>query len=170
MRDLRRWLHDAGLRDTAPRREVLTYLSERPHSTAADIAAAVGDRLGALSTQAVYNILSACVGAGLVRQIEPAGSAALYETRTGDNHHHVVCRSCGAVSDVDCLLGKSPCLDLAEEFADDPASSHGFAVDEAEILFWGRCPPCQANPVSEAARTRSTRSQGRPRRDSTNQR
>lgn len=168
MRDLRHRLHDAGLRSTVPRREVLTFLGERPHSTAADIAATVGDRLGTLSTQTVYNILRACVGAGLVRHIEPAGSAALYETRTGDNHHHVVCRSCGAVSDVDCFLGEGPCL--AEEFTDDPACFHGFAVDEAEILFWGRCPLCQANLLSQAARAGSTRSRGRRRHDSTNQR
>jgi Fur family ferric uptake transcriptional regulator len=92
------------------------------------------ERLGSLSTQAVYDILRAFTEAGLVRRIEPAGSPALYETRVGDNHHHVVCRVCGTVGDVDCAVGERPCL--------TPSDAHGFVLDEAEITFWGLCPAC----------------------------
>ena len=93
--------------------------------------------LGKVSTQAVYDVLKACVSAGLVRRIEPAGSAALFETRIGDNHHHLVCRRCGAVTDVDCTVGHAPCP--------EPSHTAGFVVDEAEIVFWGLCPECQPN-------------------------
>lgn len=91
--------------------------------------------LGSVSTQAVYDVLKACVGAGLLRRIEPAGSPARYETRIGDNHHHLVCRNCGAVTDIDCVVGAVPCL--------VPSDDHGFAVDEAEVTFWGLCPDCR---------------------------
>ena len=134
--DPRARLRQAGLRVTAPRQAVLGVLGEHPHSTAEAVAAAVRVRLGSVSTQAVYDVLAACVDAGLVRRIEPAGSAARYETRTGDNHHHVVCRSCGATADVDCVVGEAPCL--------HPSSAEGFVVDEAEVVFWGICPACQA--------------------------
>ncbi len=95
--------------------------------------------LGKVSTQAVYDVLKACVSAGLVRRIEPAGSAALFETRIGDNHHHLVCRRCGAVTDVDCTVGHAPCL--------EPSQTAGFVVDEAEIVFWGLCPRMSARLV-----------------------
>jgi Fe2+ or Zn2+ uptake regulation protein len=129
-------LRGVGLRVTAPRIAVLKALARRPHSTAEDVASTVRDELGSVSTQAVYDVLRACVGAGLVRRIEPAGSSALYETRIADNHHHLVCRVCGAVADVDCVIGAAPCLE-----ASNPA---GFEVDEAEVVFWGTCPDCRA--------------------------
>lgn len=134
--DPRARLREAGLRVTAPRQAVLGVLAEHPHSTADAVATAVRGRLGSVSTQAVYDVLAACVDAGLVRRIEPAGSAARYETRTGDNHHHVVCRQCGATADVDCVAGSRPCL--------HPTDDTGFAIDEAEIVFWGLCPTCRA--------------------------
>jgi len=135
--DPRARLREVGLRVTAPRQAVLGVLGEHPHSTAEAVASAVRHRLGSVSTQAVYDVLAACVDAGLVRRIEPAGSAARYETRTGDNHHHVVCRSCGATADVDCVVGERPCL--------DPSDAAGFVVDEAEIVFWGTCGACTAD-------------------------
>jgi len=134
--DPRARLRAAGLRVTAPRQAVLGVLGEHPHSTADAVASAARRRLGSVSTQAVYDVLAACVDAGLVRRIEPAGSAARYETRTGDNHHHVVCRSCGATADVDCVVGEAPCL--------RPSDTGGFVVDEAEVVFWGTCPSCAA--------------------------
>ena len=131
-------LRAAGLRVTGPRRGVLTALATHPHSTADAVATAVRAELGSVSTQAVYDVLAACVDAGLVRRIEPAGSAARYETRTGDNHHHVVCRSCGRTADVDCTVDERPCL--------APSDDAGFVIDEAEIVFWGLCPACRATP------------------------
>lgn len=133
----RELLKDAGLRVTAPRLAVLDWLAEHPHATADQVAEGVRARLGSVSTQAVYDVLNACSGAGLLRRIEPAGHPARYETRTGDNHHHLVCRSCGRTADVDCVHGAAPCL--------EPSSAAGFAVDEAEILFWGLCPGCQGH-------------------------
>nr|WP_232542015.1 transcriptional repressor [Nocardia bovistercoris] len=124
------------MRVTAPRVAVLNAVAAHPHSDADRVAAAVRTAIGSVSTQAVYDVLRACVTAGLLRRIEPAGSPALYETRTGDNHHHLVCRGCDAVVDVDCVVGAMPCL--------DPGDSHGFAVDEAEVVFWGLCPTCRA--------------------------
>ena len=134
--DPRARLRQAGLRVTAPRQAVLGVLGEHPHSTAEAVAVAVRRRLGSVSTQAVYDVLAACVDAGLVRRIEPAGSAARYETRTGDNHHHVVCRSCGATADVDCVVGEAPCLHASTD--------EGFVIDEAEVVFWGTCAACRA--------------------------
>jgi Fur family ferric uptake transcriptional regulator len=134
--DARTMLREAGLRVTGPRVTVLETLQAHPHSTADTIAALVRARLGSVSTQAVYDVLHACAQVGLVRQIEPAGSAARFETRTGDNHHHLVCRDCGAVVDVDCAVGYTPCL--------TPVDAAGFVVDEAEVVYWGRCPDCQS--------------------------
>jgi Fe2+ or Zn2+ uptake regulation protein len=128
-------LRDAGLRVTAPRVAVLAEMADGKHVTADQVALAVRDRLGTISTQAVYDVLGALTRAGLLRRIEPAGSPARYETRVGDNHHHVVCRSCGAIADVDCVVGEPPCL--------SPASAGGFVIDEAEVTFWGLCPDCQ---------------------------
>jgi Fe2+ or Zn2+ uptake regulation protein len=127
-------LRAAGLRVTAPRVAVLTEITAGSHMTAEQVTGAVRERLGAVSTQAVYDVLAALSAAGLLRRIEPAGSAALYETRTADNHHHVVCRSCGAVADVDCAVGEAPCI--------EPGHAAGFLVDEAEVTFWGLCPAC----------------------------
>ncbi|MGH3359422.1 MAG: Fur family transcriptional regulator [Nocardioidaceae bacterium] len=128
-------LRDAGLRVTAPRRTVLDVLAEHPHATAAVVETHTRERIGHVSTQAIYDVLAACTQAGLVRRIEPSGSAALYETRTGDNHHHLVCRTCGHVEDVDCVVAERPCL--------TPEHDLGYDVTEAEIVFWGRCPGCR---------------------------
>lgn len=137
-------LRARGLRSTAQRRAVLDALHGHPHSTASELEARIGAGPGAggLSRQGLYNVLEDLGDAHLVRRIEPAGSAARYELRVGDNHHHLVCRRCGRVEDVDCLVGAAPCL--------DPVDDHGFAVDEAEITWWGVCADCRrqqaANP------------------------
>lgn len=139
-------LRDHGLRVTRPRVAVLTALADLPHSDADAVARAVRSELGAVSTQAVYDVLRALAEAGLVRRIEPAGSPARYELRVGDNHHHLVCRACGAIEDVDCAVGARPCL---ETDLDD----HGFVVDEAEVTYWGTCPDCHdASTTTEGAR------------------
>ncbi|GAB2700757.1 Fur family transcriptional regulator [Nocardia thraciensis] len=134
--DPRERLRSVGLRVTAPRVAVLDAVTAQPHSDADRVAATVRKQLGSVSTQAVYDVLRACVNSGLLRRIEPAGSAALYEARTGDNHHHLVCRNCGTVVDVDCAVGSAPCL--------DPSDAHGFAIDEAEVVYWGLCPDCRS--------------------------
>ncbi|MFY1634339.1 Fur family transcriptional regulator [Solwaraspora sp. WMMB335] len=128
-------LRSRGLRVTRPRLAVLDVLSHGGHRGVDEIAREVRDRIGSVSTQAVYDVLNALTLAGLARRIEPAGGAARYEARTGDNHHHVVCRDCGQVDDVDCTVGAAPCL--------EPSTTHGFAIDEAEVTFWGLCPACQ---------------------------
>lgn len=133
--DLAARLRTVGLRVTAPRLAVLDALRTLRHVDAETVAAAARDRVGSLSIQAVYDILHAFDRAGIVRRIEPAGHPARYETRTGDNHHHVVCRHCGAVDDVDCATGEAPCL--------EPSSAMGFDIDEAEVTFWGVCPSCR---------------------------
>jgi Fur family transcriptional regulator, stress-responsive regulator len=126
-----------GLRVTRPRLAVLDVLAEEDghHLDVDEIAARVRQRLHSVSIQAVYDVLAVLSRAGLARRIEPAGSPALFESRAGDNHHHVVCRGCGAVADVDCAVGAAPCL--------DPSQDHGFVLDEAEVTFWGLCPTCQ---------------------------
>jgi Fur family transcriptional regulator, stress-responsive regulator len=130
-------LRDAGLRVTAPRLAVLASVRERDHPDVEDIVGAARSRLGAVSTQAVYDVLRVFEQAGLVRRIEPAGSPARFERRVGDNHPHLVCRGCGLVADVDCVVGHAPCL--------KPASDAGFAIDEADVTFWGVCADCQAD-------------------------
>jgi Fur family transcriptional regulator, stress-responsive regulator len=135
--------HD--LRVTAPRLAVLAVLAELPaHVTVDQVADRARARIGALSTQAVYDIMGAFHGAGIVRRIAPAGSPALFETRVGDNHHHLVCRGCGKTIDVDCVVGEAPCL--------TPASAAGYRIDETEITFWGRCPDCLSNSIGKDAR------------------
>jgi Fur family ferric uptake transcriptional regulator len=131
---LRHRLRIAGLRVTAPRVAVLSWLLGHPHATADQVAAAVRERLGSVSTQAVYDVLNVFTKVHLVRRIEPAGHPARFETRAGDNHHHLVCRVCGRTEDVDCTIGLAPCL--------QPADAAGYAVDEAEVVFWGLCPDC----------------------------
>jgi len=128
-------LRSRGLRVTRPRLAVLQVLAEGGHLEVDEIATAVRARLDSVSTQAVYDVLGALSRAGLARRIEPAGSPARFEARAGDNHHHVVCRACGAIADVDCATGSAPCL--------DPVGAGGFVVDEAEVTFWGLCPTCQ---------------------------
>jgi len=131
-------LRGAELRVTRPRIAVLTAVREHPHAETNTIVEAVRADLGEVSTQAVYDVLRALTEAGLVRRIEPAGSLARYESRTGDNHHHVVCRSCGAIADVDCATGATPCLTAS--------NANGFVIDEAEVTYWGLCPECAAAP------------------------
>lgn len=128
-------LREHGLRVTAPRLAVLGVLEGAAHLDADEVLQQVRATLPTVSVQAVYDVLHALADAGLLRRIEPAGHPARYERRTGDNHHHVVCRGCGAVDDVDCVVGHAPCL--------TPSSSAGFAVETAEVTFWGLCPACR---------------------------
>jgi Fur family transcriptional regulator, stress-responsive regulator len=127
-------LRGAGLRVTAARVALLETLRDGDHLGVEVITSGVRERVGHVSLQAVYEALHALTAAGLVRRIEPAGSPALFERRVGDNHHHLVCRSCGAVTDVDCAVGEAPCLTASDD--------HGFSVDEAEVIYWGLCPDC----------------------------
>ncbi len=129
-------LRQHGLQVTAQRLAVLAAVSGRPHSTADDVAEAVRTEIGAISRQAVYNVLGVLVDTGLVRRIQPAGSPARYEDRVGDNHHHLICRTCGRMVDVDCAVGAKPCLSAAD--------ACGYEIDEAEVIFWGYCPECLA--------------------------
>jgi Fe2+ or Zn2+ uptake regulation protein len=131
-------LRDASLRVTRPRVAVLAAVHAHPHADTAAILGATRERLPEVSSQAVYDVLNALTDAGLVRRIHPPGSVARYESRVGDNHHHVVCRSCGSIADVDCAIGEAPCLT-----PDDP-HGHGYAIDEAEVIYWGLCPECGA--------------------------
>ncbi|WP_343990741.1 Fur family transcriptional regulator [Nocardioides dubius] len=128
-------LREAGLRVTKPRVAVLDAVHAHPHADTETVISAVRDRLPEVSHQAVYDSLHTLTGSGLVRKIQPTGSVARYESRVGDNHHHIVCRSCGAIADVDCAVGGAPCLTASDD--------HGFAIDEAEVIYWGRCPTCQ---------------------------
>lgn len=132
---IERDLRAAGLRVTRQRVAVLGAIRDHPHADAETLIGAVRAGLGRVSTQAVYDVLHALADAGLARRVEPAGSPARYDPRVGDNHHHLVCRSCGAMTDVDCTSGAAPCL--------EPASRADFAVDEAEVTFWGVCAACQ---------------------------
>jgi Fe2+ or Zn2+ uptake regulation protein len=134
--DLEQLLRSAGLRVTRPRLAVLAAVHGRPHADTDALIGTVRADLGDVSHQAVYDVLRALTGAGLVRRIQPAGSVARYESRVGDNHHHVVCRSCGAIADVDCAVGHTPCLTASDD--------HGYTVDEAEVVYWGTCPDCAA--------------------------
>jgi Fur family transcriptional regulator, stress-responsive regulator len=127
-------LRGAGLRVTAARVALLETVRGGDHLDAEAIAAGVRDRVGHVSLQAVYEALHALAAAGLIRRIEPAGSPTRYEGRVMDNHHHVVCRSCGVVADVDCATGEAPCLTASDD--------HGFSIDEAEVVYWGLCPNC----------------------------
>ena len=127
-------LRGASLRVTRPRVAVLTAVYEHPHADTDSIIRIVRRDLGEVSTQAVYDVLRALTAARLLRRIEPAGSVPRYESRVGDNHHHVVCRSCGQIADVGCAVGDTPCLTASED--------HGFEIDEAEVVYWGLCPSC----------------------------
>jgi len=127
-------LRGVGLRVTAARVALLETVRDGNHLGVEAIASGVRDRVGHISLQAVYEALQALTAAGLLRRIEPAGSPARFEGRVGDNHHHIVCRSCGVVADVDCVVGEAPCLTASDD--------HGFSIDEAEVIFWGLCPGC----------------------------
>src|SRR3954453_6152695 len=129
-------LRGAGLRVTRPRLAVLSVVHDRPHADTDAIITAVRKGFGRVSHQAVYDVLHALTAAGLVRRIQPTGSVARYELRVGDNHHHVVCRSCGAIADVDCAVGYTPCLTATDDA--------GYHIEEAEVTYWGRCPACLA--------------------------
>lgn len=141
--DFERMLREAELRVTRPRLAVLTAVHQHPHADTDSIIAAVREHLATVSHQAVYDVLRALTTAGLVRRIEPAGSVARYEARVGDNHHHAVCRSCGAIADVDCAVGDTPCLTASDD--------QGFMIDEAEVVYWGLCPDCASAVTPGAA-------------------
>ncbi|WP_425464078.1 Fur family transcriptional regulator [Nocardia pseudobrasiliensis] len=133
-------LRGVSLRVTAPRVAVLTAVHDNPHADTESIIRVVRSRLSTVSHQAVYDSLRALTAAGLVRCIQPSGSVARYETRVGDNHHHVVCRACGVIADVDCAVGEAPCLSASDD--------RGFAIDEAEVIYWGLCPDCAASQTT----------------------
>lgn len=143
-------LRAAQLRVTRPRVAVLEAVGRHPHADADAVIGAVRTELGSVSKQAVYDVLGALVEAGLVRRIEPSGSPARYESRVGDNHHHVVCRSCGDIADVDCALGAAPCLHASND--------HGFTIDEAEVIYWGTCPDCSAKRLLHEQEPTTSRS------------
>ncbi len=142
--DVRARLRAAGMRVTQVRLATYDAVARKPHVDADTVAAAVRRALGKVSTQGVYDALRALTAIDLLRRIEPAGSPALYETRAGDNHHHVVCRHCGATQDIDCAVGRAPCL--------DPSDANGFVLDEAEVTWWGLCPACQRGKTKTTTR------------------
>ncbi len=129
-------LRRQGLQVTAQRLAILRAVSHLPHGTAADVYTAVRSEIGAISHQAVYDALATLTDKGIIRRIQPAGSPTRYEDRIGDNHHHLICRTCGHMVDVDCAIGEAPCLTAAD--------ASGYEVDEAEVIYWGRCPACAA--------------------------
>ena len=133
-------LRGRGLRVTGPRLAVLAAVEHLPHADTLAVLTEVRRSVPAVSVQAVYDVLRALTDAGLVRRIEPAGHPARYERRVGDNHHHVVCRGCGTLADVDCATGAAPCL--------EPVAAHGFTIDTAEVTYWGLCPACQVRPTT----------------------
>lgn len=128
-------LRDAGLNVTAQRMAVLRAVSAQQHATADEVADVARAEIGAISRQAAYDALAAMVDKGLIRRIQPAGSAARFEDRVSDNHHHLICRSCGSMVDIDCAVDNTPCLTANDD--------HGYEIDEAEVVYWGRCPACQ---------------------------
>ncbi|OHV40668.1 MULTISPECIES: Fur family transcriptional regulator [Pseudofrankia] len=141
--DFQGMLRGAGLRVTRPRMAVLGAVFAHAHADTDSIIGVVRRELPEVSHQAVYDSLHALTAAGLVRRIQPAGSVARYESRVGDNHHHVVCRSCGDIADVDCAVGEAPCLTASDD--------RGYSIDEAEVTYWGLCPACSAGPAPDRA-------------------
>jgi Fur family ferric uptake transcriptional regulator len=137
-----------GLSVTAQRLAVLDALAQRPHGSADDILIVVRDKIGAISRQAVYDALGVFIDRGLVRRFQPAGFAARYERRVGDNHHHLICRTCNRVADVDCATGAAPCLSAADDL--------GYEIDEAEVIYWGRCSKCELSDRTPAINTSTT--------------
>ena len=136
-------LKSRGVTVTAQRLAVLNAVSRAPHATAEELVDLAKGEIGAISRQSVYDTLNTFVDLGLVRRIQPSGSAALYEDRVGDNHHHLICRGCGRVVDVDCSVGAMPCLQAADD--------NGFEIDEAEVAYWGRCPDCKTSTLEKTA-------------------
>lgn len=141
--DLEQLLRDNGLQVTAQRLSIMRAVSARPHATADELIDDVRTVIGSISRQAVYDTLGILVEKHLIRRIQPAGSAARYEDRVGDNHHHLICRGCGMTFDIDCALGAAPCL-VAED-------DHGFEIEEAEVIYWGRCPSCRKAATATTA-------------------
>jgi Fur family ferric uptake transcriptional regulator len=141
--ELESMLREASLHVTRPRVAVLAAVYEHPHADTYSILGHVRRELGGVSQQAVYDVLNALTDAGLLRRIQPRGSVARYESRVADNHHHVVCRSCGAIADVDCAVGEAPCLTASDDA--------GYQIGEAEVIYWGRCPDCIAAAGAEPA-------------------
>ena len=137
-------LRQRGIQVTAQRLAVLRAVGAEPHITADAVAESVRSEIGAISLQSVYDALSVLVTEGLIRRIQPAGSPARFEDRVGDNHHHLICRVCGNVVDVDCAVGKAPCLTAHDD--------NGYQIDEAEVAYWGRCPDCQGKKATSPAR------------------
>jgi Fur family transcriptional regulator, stress-responsive regulator len=148
-------LRQRGIQVTAQRLAVLRAVSGRPHITADAVAEAVRSEIGAISLQSVYDALNVLVTEKLIRRIQPAGSPARFEDRVGDNHHHLICRMCGRLVDVDCAVGRAPCLKAKDDT--------GYEIDEAEVVYWGRCPDCQgrSRKRSQAAATRAAKRKGR---------
>jgi Fur family ferric uptake transcriptional regulator len=144
--DFSEQLRLADLRVTRPRLAVLEAVCAHPHADTETIFSAVRIALPDVSRQAVYDVLAALTAANLIRRIQPSGSVSRYESRVGDNHHHVVCRSCGAIADVDCAVGDTPCLTPS----DPDGSLDGFVLDEAEVIYWGLCPDCSASQTSRS--------------------
>ena len=144
--DFEQSLRGAALRVTRPRLAVLTAVHQHPHADTDFLIRVVRADLGEVSHQAVYDVLRALTAVGLLRRIEPSGSVARYESRVADNHHHVVCRACGAIADVDCAVDQTPCLTASDD--------HGFSIDEAEVTYWGRCPDCSTATTSDQPLTR----------------
>jgi Fur family ferric uptake transcriptional regulator len=135
-------LREHGVQVTAQRIAVLRAIARRPHATADDVAEVVRSEIGAISRQAVYDALATLADKGLLRRIQPSGSPARFEDRVGDNHHHLICRACGRMDDVDCAVGATPCLTAADD--------SGYEIDEAEVIYWGRCPDCLADKSASA--------------------
>ena len=137
-------LRQRGFKVTAQRLAVLRAVAARPHLTAEDVVELVRADIGTVSRRAVYDAVGVLADHGLLRRIQPAGSAARYENRVGDNHHHLICRDCGSMVDVDCAVGVTPCLTAAEDA--------GYEIDEAEVIYWGHCPDCRESPAGSRAR------------------
>lgn len=151
--DLAALLRQRGIQVTAQRLAVLRAVSDEPHITADGVAQAVRGEIGAISLQSVYDALNVLITAKLIRRIQPAGSPARFEDRVGDNHHHLICRTCGRLVDVDCAVGRAPCLKAKDD--------NGYEIDEAEVVYWGRCPDCREKPRNRSAAKRKNR---RPRK------
>lgn len=144
MSDAAELLRQRGIQVTAQRLAVVRAVASHPHTTADAIAEAARAEIGAISLQSVYDALAVLVAEGLIRRIQPAGSPARFETRVGDNHHHLICRVCGRMVDIDCAVGSAPCLTAAD--------SSGYEIDEAEVVYWGRCPECVARSIPQTGR------------------
>jgi Fur family transcriptional regulator, stress-responsive regulator len=149
-------LRQRGIQVTAQRLAVLRAVAGEPHVTADAVAEVVRTEIGAISLQSVYDALNVLVSEGLIRRIQPAGSPARFEDRVGDNHHHLICRICGRVVDVDCVVGKAPCLSAHDD--------NGYQIDEAEVAYWGRCPDCQVRSKAPASAEASARRPSRARK------